>query len=107
MYALWGLICLTMCLMIIAHWKHEKVTLICICTVYSARTYAWLCVRIRCTVYGHFCSWYFTQHLRTALHYASWGCRHDTVRELLEIGANPNMYDKVRGVYNMYSLQCL
>ena len=38
------------------------------------------------------------QYRRTALHYASWGCHHDTVRVLLERGADPNTYDKVSGV---------
>ena len=42
---------------------------------------------------------YSSQYQQTALHYASWGCHHDTVRVLLERGADPNARDKVSGVY--------
>ena len=43
--------------------------------------------------------WYYSsQYQRTALHYASEGGHHDTVRVLLESGTDPNMYDKVSGV---------
>ena len=34
----------------------------------------------------------------TALHYASGGGHHDTVRVLLERGADPNTHDKVSGM---------
>ena len=42
--------------------------------------------------------WYSTilsQDQKTALHYASGGGHHDTVRVLLERGADPNTRDKV------------
>ena len=40
-----------------------------------------------------------SQDKLTALHYASEGGHHDTVRVLLERGADPNMCDKVSSVY--------
>ena len=40
---------------------------------------------------------YSSQSQRTALHYASEGGHHDTVRVLLERGADPNTRDKVSG----------
>ena len=49
--------------------------------------------------------WYSTidrtrssQDQKTALHYASGGGHHDTVRVLLERGADPNTHTKVSGV---------
>ena len=42
--------------------------------------------------------YYSSQDQRTALHYASEGGHHDTVRVLLERGADPNTHDKVSGV---------
>ena len=41
---------------------------------------------------------YSSQDQRTALHYANEGGHHDTVRVLLERGADPNTRDKVSGV---------
>ena len=38
---------------------------------------------------------YLPQHRCTALHYASEGGYNDTVRELLQGGADPNVLDKV------------
>ena len=38
------------------------------------------------------------QDQKTALHYFSVGGHHDTVRVLLEGGADPNTHDKVSGV---------
>ena len=40
-----------------------------------------------------------SQFLKTALHYASEGGHHDTVRVLLERGAEPNARDKVTNVW--------
>ena len=40
---------------------------------------------------------YSSQSQRNALHYASEGGHHDTVRVLLERGADPNTRDKVSG----------
>ena len=42
--------------------------------------------------------YYSSQNQKTALHYASEGCHHDTVRVLLEKGADPNTRDRVSGV---------
>ena len=42
--------------------------------------------------------YYSSQYQRTALHYASEGGHHDTVRVLLERGADPSTRDKVSGV---------
>ena len=43
--------------------------------------------------------WYYSsQYHKTALHYASEGGHHDTVRVSLERGADPNTRDKVSGV---------
>ena len=42
--------------------------------------------------------WYSSQYQRTVLHYASEGGYHDSVRVLLERGADPNTRDKVSGV---------
>ena len=44
----------------------------------------------------------FTQHQKTALHYASEGGHYDTVGLLLERGANPNTRDEVISVFIMY-----
>ena len=49
--------------------------------------------------------YYLSQSKRTALHYASGGGHHDTVRVLLERGADPNTHDKVSGVWLMNELQ--
>ena len=46
-------------------------------------------------IYVH---WYSSQDQKTALHYASECSCHDTVRVLLERGADPNARDKVSGV---------
>ena len=59
------------------------------------------CIRfiyVQCTymLIGVHC--YSSQDQMTALHYASKGGHHDTVRELLERGADPNTHDKVSGV---------
>ena len=65
-------------------------------------SYAWFCVCIRSTVHGHYCSvvlYYSSQDQRTALHYASNGGHHDTVRVLLERGADSNTRTKVSRVY--------
>ena len=67
-----------------------------------------VCVYIRSTVHVHCCSlvlFYSSQDQKTALHYASGGGHHDTVRVLLERGADPNTRDKVSGVKIMYELQ--
>ena len=53
------------------------------------------CVYIRSTVHVHY---YSSQDQRTALHYAIGGGHHDTVRVLLERGADPNTHDEVSGV---------
>ena len=45
-----------------------------------------------------FVLYYSSQHQRTALHYASQDGHHDTVRVLLERGADPNTCDMVSGV---------
>ena len=42
--------------------------------------------------------YYSLQDQKTALHYASRGGHHDTVRVLLEKGADPNTRDKASGV---------
>ena len=42
---------------------------------------------------------------RTALHFASEGGHHDTVRVLLKGGADSNTRDEVSGMYIMYELQ--
>ena len=42
---------------------------------------------------------YSSQYQRTALHYASEGGHHDTVRVLLERGADPNTCDWVSGIH--------
>ena len=42
--------------------------------------------------------YYSSQNQKTALHYASEGGHHDTVRVLLEKGADLNTHDKVSGV---------
>ena len=42
--------------------------------------------------------WYSSQDQRTALHYASESGHHDTVRVLLERGADSNTRDKVCSV---------
>ena len=47
--------------------------------------------------------YYSSQFQKTALHYASEGGHHDTVRVLLESGADPNTRDKVSGVYIMHA----
>ena len=49
--------------------------------------------------------YYSSQDQRTALHYASQGGHHDTVRVLLKRGAGPNTRDMVSGVFIMYELQ--
>ena len=41
---------------------------------------------------------FISQDWRTALHYASEGGHHDTVRVLLERQTDPNPHDKVSGV---------
>ena len=50
-----------------------------------------------------------SQYQWTALHYAIEGGHHDTVRVLLERGADPNTCDKVSGMYElqMYLHGCL
>ena len=56
-----------------------------------------VCIRSTCTT----CSlvlYYSSQDWRTALHCASEGGHHDTVRVLFERGADPNTYDWVSGV---------
>ena len=55
----------------------------------------------RSTVHVHCGSlvlYYSSQYQRTAFHYASAGGHHDTVRVLLERGADPNTNDKVSGL---------
>ena len=42
--------------------------------------------------------YYSSQDQKTALHYASVRGHHDTVRVLLEKGADPNTCDKVSGM---------
>ena len=57
-------------------------------------------VYIRC-IHNLYCSlvlYYSSQDQRTALHYASKGGHHDTVRVLLERGVDLNTHDKVSGV---------
>ena len=56
---------------------------------------------IRSTVRAHVCSlvlYYSSQDQKTALHYASRGGHHDTVRVLLERRADLNACDLVSGV---------
>ena len=46
--------------------------------------------------HGHCtCSYYSSQYQKTALHYASKGGHHDTVRVLLQSRAHPNVRDHV------------
>ena len=79
----------------------EKVPLIaCVHFMIHIRTYAWLCMH---QLYNScsLCSlvlYYSPQDQKTALHYASEGSHHDTVRVLLERGADPNTRDKVSDV---------
>ena len=68
------------------------------CTFYDTHTYAWF-------VYASGLQYYSSQYQKTALHYASEGGHHDTVRVLLEREADPNIRDLVSGVYIMYELQ--
>ena len=85
-------------------YKHKKVPFttcvhftVHIILLYTC-TYAWIRVCIRSTVHGHYCSlvlYYSSQDQWTALHYASKGGHHDTVRVLLEKGADPNTCDEV------------
>ena len=52
-------------------------------------------------MHGYYCSlvlYCLSQYQRTALHYASKGGHHETVRVLLERGADPNTRDRVSGV---------
>ena len=49
--------------------------------------------------------YYSLQEKMDALHYASKGGHHDTVRVLLARGAYPSTRDKASGVYIMYELQ--
>ena len=59
-------------------------------------------VYIRFRVHGHNCSLIFyyspQPYQKTALHCASECGHHDTVRVLLERGADPNTHDEVSGV---------
>ena len=84
-------ICWNMCLLIGALQKHEKVPLIAVhlqCRVcMSGLQYTFIGTLL-----------FITQDQRTALHYASEGGHHDTVRVLLERGTDPNTRDGVSGV---------
>ena len=61
----------------------------------------YICSSLREAIYCVFVYlvlYYSSQDQRTALHYASKGGHHDTVRVLLKRGADPNTCDKVSGV---------
>ena len=65
------------------------------CTLYDTHTYAWF---VYASGLQSLVLYYSSQNQKTALHYASVRGHHDTVRVLLEKGADPNTHDKVSGV---------
>ena len=68
------------------------------CTFYDTHTYAWFVYASGLQYMFINVLYYSSQGQKTALHYASRGGHHDTVRVLLERGADPNTRDKVSGV---------
>ena len=83
--------------MIITLSKHEKVPLIaCVHFMIHIHMHGLCMHQVYSTCSLVLC--YSSQDQNTALHYASVGGHHDTVRVLLEKGADPNTHDKVSGV---------
>ena len=57
-----------------------------------------VCIRYMFIDVNWYSTIYSSQDQKTALHHASEGGHHDTVRVLLERGADPNTRDWVSGV---------
>ena len=72
------------------------------CTFYDTDTYAWFVyasgIQYMFIDVHWYILYYSSQDWKTALHYACEGGHHDTVRVLLERGADPNTRDEVSGV---------